>query len=146
MKYLIRNFSVLLFFLAVFTSHSFAQKTEPWNPDQLISTEDLAYRIDQEEELHLFSIGPDNIIKGSVDIGPGEEKKSIEKLRKALENIPQEEEVILYCGCCPFAQCPNIRPAFELLKTLGYEKPRLLDIPQNIKVDWLDMDYPINDE
>jgi len=142
-----KNIFIISFILLnIFSHDSYGQSNEPWNTNQLIKTEDLAYRISHNEDLLIFSIGPDNIIKGSYDIGPGEEEENLRGLKKVLENVPKEKEVILYCGCCPFAQCPNIRPAFAVLKEMGFEKPRLLDIPQNIKVDWLDMNYPINDE
>src|SRR5690625_6236983 len=76
----------------------------------------------EDNTLRIFSIGPDNIIKGSVDIGPGEEKESLSKLKASLKDVPTTETVIIYCGCCPFAQCPNIRPAFQLLKDLRSEE------------------------
>jgi hypothetical protein len=50
--------------------------------------------------------------------------------------------VIIYCGCCPFDKCPNIRPAFAALKEMGFKNARLLDLPKNIKADWLDKNYP----
>jgi hypothetical protein len=52
--------------------------------------------------------------------------------------------VVIYCGCCPFRNCPNIRPAFNLLKEKGYTKPRLLNLKQNLKVDWTDYGYPMD--
>lgn len=142
-----KKFLLLLFLCPLFSLVSTAQEQEPWTPEELISTKTLADKINQEDNtLKIFSIGFDNIIKGSVDIGPGGEEENLNKLKESLKDIPKTETVIIYCGCCPFAQCPNIRPAFQLLKDLGYENPRLVDIPSNIKVDWLDKNYPVNED
>lgn len=124
-----------------------AQQKEPWKDSQLVRTADLAARIGKgtDEKLHIISIGPDAVIKGSVDIGPTREAENMAKLKTFLKAVPKDEEVIIYCGCCPFSRCPNIRPAFSLLDELGYVNAKLLDIPKNIKADWLDKDYPVNE-
>lgn len=145
MRHLIFLFTALL---TVSGSGIYAQQqTEPWSDDQLLSTEALASRIehDEAEDLVILTIGPDAIIKGSVDIGPTMEAENVRKLQTYLNDLPKDKEVVIYCGCCPFDRCPNIRPAFEVLNEMGFENARLLDIPRNIKVDWLDKDYPIND-
>lgn len=145
MRYLIFLFIALL---TVPGSVSYAQQqNEPWSDKQLLATETLASSIEQgkTEDLLILTIGPDAIIKGSVDIGPAMEKENVEKLRAYLNDLPKDKEVVIYCGCCPFDRCPNIRPAFKLLNELGFKNAKLLDIPRNIKVDWLDKDYPIND-
>ena len=123
------------------------QQTEPWSDKQLLTTEALASRIEQgkAEDLLILSVGPDAIIKGSIDIGPTVEKENVEKLQAYLKDVPKNKEVVIYCGCCPFDRCPNIRPAFRVLNDMGFKKGKLLDIPQNIKVDWLDKDYPISE-
>ncbi|GAA4434063.1 hypothetical protein GCM10023091_08480 [Ravibacter arvi] len=124
------------------------QKKEPWKPGQLMATKVLADRISNRQtgDMLIVSIGPDNPIRGSVDIGPGKEKENIAALKSLLEKTPRDKEVVIYCGCCPFDKCPNIRPAFQVLNELGFKQAKLLDIPKNIKVDWLDKNYPVNEE
>jgi hypothetical protein len=39
--------------------------------------------------LLIISVGPEAIIKGSVDIGPTHEPENLEKLRNYLKNIPK---------------------------------------------------------
>jgi hypothetical protein len=34
--------------------------------------------------------------------------------------------VVIYCGCCPLDKCPNVRPAFTLLKTMGFTNLHVL--------------------
>lgn len=145
MRYLVFLFAALL---VMPSSGIYAQQqVEPWNYKQLVATETLAARIDKGDtkDLLILSIGPDAVIKGSVDIGPTSEKENISKLRNLLKDVPKDKEVVIYCGCCPFVRCPNIRPAFLVLQDMGFKNGKLLDIPQNIKVDWLDKDYATND-
>jgi hypothetical protein len=54
--------------------------------------------------------------------------------------------VVIYCGCCPFAKCPNVRPAFSTLLGMGFKNPRLLNLSHNLKADWIDKGYPLEDQ
>ena len=92
----------------------------------------------------VINIGPDAVIKKSFNVGAAKDAKNLEALKQYLKKIPKDKEVVLYCGCCPFDKCPNIRPAFKLLIDLGYKNAKLLNIPKNIKIDWIDKGYPIN--
>lgn len=120
--------------------------TDPWNVNQLMSTKTLANRITQNQMKNtvVINIGPDAIIKNSYNAGAGKEEKNIEKLQNYLKNISKDKEVIIYCGCCPFNVCPNIRPAFKAVTNAGFKNVKLLNIPKNIKVDWIDKGYPMN--
>lgn len=139
------NFKFLLIAFFMLTIFSFGQQTEPWKENQLMKTNELASRISlsQTENLLIVSIGPDAVIKGSVDMGPAQNKSNLDNLRKYLEGVSRDKEVVIYCGCCPFSRCPNIRPAFSLLIEMGFKDPKLVDIPQNIRVDWLSKKYPV---
>ena len=121
-------------------------KTEPWTNAELKPTQELADQINgsSKQKPLIINIGPQAVIKGSVDVGPGEEKENVKKLEKLLAKQDKNQEVVLYCGCCPFAKCPNIRPAFTALKAQGFTKARLLNIPKNIKTDWIDKGYPVS--
>lgn len=121
-------------------------KTEPWMANQLMPPAELANIINDKNAPPpiLFSIGPGAIIKGSVDIGPAHEKGNITKLRDALSKLPQNANIVIYCGCCPFEHCPNIRPAFELLKEMKFTNQKLLNLQTNIKTDWIDKGYPVS--
>lgn len=140
----IKTFLMTMIFLNGFLN---AQQSEPWNENQLMKTENLASRISlaQTDNLLILSVGPDALIKGSVDMGAARDAENIEKMRRYLEDVPRDKEVVIYCGCCPFSRCPNIRPAFSLLNEMGFKNPKLLDIPQNIRVDWLTKNYPVQE-
>ncbi|SKC05046.1 hypothetical protein SAMN05660293_03818 [Dyadobacter psychrophilus] len=138
---------LLIFSLALLGFASQAQtKAEPWTESQLMQTKELADIINnpKAEKPLIINIGPQAVIKGSVDVGPGKEKDNIKKLEKMLSKENKNREVVLYCGCCPFDKCPNIRPAFSLIKEKGFAKAKLLDVPKNIKTNWIDPGYPVN--
>ncbi|RTL52048.1 MAG: rhodanese-like domain-containing protein [Sphingobacteriales bacterium] len=140
----------IFLFVAMLTFSNWAsaqQKQEPWAKSQLMETATLASRItnNKTKDLLILSVGPDAIIKGSVDIGPANNQENIKKLNSYLKNVSKDKKIVIYCGCCPFDKCPNIRPAFNTLKEMGFKNAKLLNLPKNIKADWLDKDYPTND-
>lgn len=140
-------FSIFVILLA-FTSVLKAQTAkEIWNANQLMETKTLADLIQNNKVKNtlILSIGPDAVIKGSQNMGPANEPQNLEKFKVYLKNVKKDKQVVIYCGCCPFDRCPNIRPAFKVLKEMGFKNAKLLNIPQNIKTDWLDKDYPSED-
>jgi len=42
-------------------------------------------------------------------------------------------------------QCPNIRPALELMRQMGFTRVRALYLPDNFKADWIDQGYPVEE-
>jgi hypothetical protein len=123
---------------------SSAQTKEPWNNSQLMEPAALASKIDnhQTNDMLILCVGPDALIKGSVNIGMTHEPDNIGKLKAYLKNVKKDAEIVIYCGCCPIQKCPNVRPAFTALNEMGFKNARLLNLPKNIKVDWLDHNYP----
>ena len=121
------------------------QQSEPWTEKQLMSPSELAKIVsDSASKMpYIFSIGPSAGIPYSVAIGPGKEMENIDKFRKELSKIPKEAPIVIYCGCCPFAPCPNIRPAFALLNEMKFTNHKLLNLSQNFKTDWIDKGYPV---
>lgn len=119
---------------------------EPWNEKDLMNPEILANMLLDEtlNPKYVLSIGFENVIKNSVDLGPANNPAKLDELRSYLAKLPKDAEIILYCGCCPFKDCPNIRPAMRLAKEMNFENAKLLDIENNIRVDWIDHGYPIN--
>ena len=121
-------------------------QTEPWRPDQLMAPKDLATIINSATEVKplIISVGPAGLIKGAVEIGATKEKENLNKLKKLLAEEKKDRDVVIYCGCCPFQNCPNIRPAFSLLNSMKFTKHKLLDMPHNLKADWINYGYPMN--
>lgn len=120
-------------------------RSEPWLPAQLMDPSELADKISGTgtNKPLIISIGPAATIKTSVGVGPGSEAENRVKLAELVRNEPKNREIVIYCGCCPFAKCPNVRPAFTQLNELGFKKHRLLNLAKNLKTDWIDEGYPV---
>jgi thiosulfate/3-mercaptopyruvate sulfurtransferase len=128
-----------------FTASIPLRSEDPWKPDQLLSPGELAKVINDPlaKKPIIFCIGPGALIKGSIDMGPARDSSNLNKLRRQLSRLPKDAWVVIYCGCCPFEHCPNIRPAFSLLNEMKFTHPQLLNLEHNIKVDWMEKGYPV---
>ena len=132
-------------FITVMVFSSCAQKAEPWKDNQLMQPADLAKMINEGKGIpYIYCIGPGALIKGSIDIGPGQDKDNIKKLKEQLSKLPKNANIVIYCGCCPFEHCPNIRPAFALLNEMKFTNHKLLNLQTNIKTDWISNGYPVS--
>jgi hypothetical protein len=141
-----RKFILITLILVWSSWHVFSQSADPWTSKDLIEPEILAGMLNNPKAAKpvILNIGPLANIKGAIQIGSTASKANLDKMAKALATVPKDKMVVIYCGCCPFRNCPNIRPAFNLLKEKGYTKPRLLNLKQNLKVDWTDYGYPMD--
>lgn len=143
---------IILFFVVTTSGFSFGMisspgNSDPWTPQQLLAPADLAKVLNNPKlpQPIVFSIGMQAIIKGSIDIGPVVMPENLNLLRQKLNKLPKNAQVVVYCGCCPFSRCPNVGPAMQLLKDLQFTNYKLLNLPDNIKVDWIDKNYPISE-
>ena len=120
-------------------------QSDPWTEKQLMPPAELAKLLSDPaaKKPIVFSIGPSASIPGSIDIGQGREKENIEKFKQQLSKLSKDAGIVIYCGCCPFKNCPNIRPAFNLLTEMKFTNYKLLDLSQNFKTDWIDKGYPV---
>ena len=118
----------------------------PWKPNQLLTPADLATTINNKDASQpvIYSIGPSAYIKGSIDIGNTKEKENLDKFKEQVSKLPKNAAIVIYCGCCPFEHCPNIRPAFNLLTKMNFTNYKLLNLEHNIKIDWINKGYPRN--
>jgi thiosulfate/3-mercaptopyruvate sulfurtransferase len=136
----------LLLALSILSISFIVVQDEPWNPFQLMEPKVLADIITDptQKQPLVISIGPAGLIKGAIEAHPARDKENLEKLRTKLSAEPKDRQMVIYCGCCPFKDCPNIRPAFTLLNQMGFKNHKLLNITQNLKVNWIDKGYPMN--
>ncbi len=142
-----KSFKFFLFTLLVLsTAACNAQKPITWTPDQLLQPADLASNIKANTNIPvILSVGPGAVIPNSVDIGMVNDEKNLEKLKTELSHLSKDTNVVIYCGCCPFERCPNIRPALELLKAMHFTNYHLLNLATNIKTDWISKGYPVTE-
>jgi thiosulfate/3-mercaptopyruvate sulfurtransferase len=82
-------------------------------------------------------------IPGSEYIGPASSERGLQQLRKRVESLPRNRSIVLYCGCCPWSHCPNVKPADDALQALGFTRVKILYIANNFGADWVDKGYPV---
>ncbi len=82
-------------------------------------------------------------IPGSEYIGPASSPDAVRKLHKRVEVLPHTQPIVLYCGCCPWSECPNIEPASKELAAMGFKNVKLLYIAHNFGEDWVGKNYPV---
>lgn len=117
----------------------------PWTDSQLMEPATLAAEIKAEEAEKpvILNIGAVEDIKGAIHIGAVSNADNIAKLKSTVAGIAKNKVIVIYCGCCPFAKCPNIRPAFSELQKLGYSNVKLLNLPVNLNTNWTAKGYPL---
>jgi thiosulfate/3-mercaptopyruvate sulfurtransferase len=82
-------------------------------------------------------------IPGSEFVGPGASPEGLQLLRKKVESLPRTQPIVVYCGCCPWNDCPNMNPVYAELRILGFKDVKLLYIANNFGKDWVDRGYPV---
>jgi rhodanese-related sulfurtransferase len=82
-------------------------------------------------------------IPGSEYVGPASTDNGLQQLRKRVASLPRTKIIILYCGCCPWSHCPNVKPADDALRTLGFTNVKILYIAENFGTNWVDQGYPV---
>jgi rhodanese-related sulfurtransferase len=98
----------------------------------------------------IFHVGPNMLyrgkhIPGSVYAGPASRPEGLELLKQAAGKLARDREVILYCGCCPWSNCPNVKPAIQLLKDMGFTRVKAMFVETNFAKDWIDKGYPVEE-
>jgi thiosulfate/3-mercaptopyruvate sulfurtransferase len=149
MKTKILTFLLFAFTTSMLVSNPFSSQgqNDPWTPQQLLAPADLAKVLNNPKSPQpiIYSIGMQAIIKNSIDIGPTMRTENLNVLKQKLSKLSKNSQIVIYCGCCPFSRCPNIRPPMELLKSMQFTNYKLLNLPENIKVDWIDLGYPMSE-
>ncbi|PYP87010.1 MAG: rhodanese-like domain-containing protein [Candidatus Angelobacter sp. Gp1-AA117] len=97
----------------------------------------------------VFYVGPvilynQGHIRGAELMGPAARPEGIEKLKERTASLSHDQQVVIYCGCCPYDHCPNIRPAYQELQKMGFSKVRVLYLPTSFGTDWADKGYPVD--
>ena len=81
-------------------------------------------------------------IPGSEYIGAGSTEAGLQQLRKRVDALPRTKFIVLYCGCCPWSHCPNVKPSLDALLAMGFTRVKVLYIANNFGTDWVDKGYP----
>jgi len=120
-------------------------KNVVWTPNDLVEPADLAATINKNGTNLpvIFNIGAVEDIKGAVHVGAANNPDNLKKLHQLAERLPKNKPAIIYCGCCPFGKCPNVAPAFLDLKKQGLTQVKVLNLPVNLKTNWISKGYPL---
>jgi len=145
-----RLISVLILGLFAGVNAKGADNTYPWNPSDLVPPAQLNNQLAavKQGKIVLIHVGFAVMyrmghIPGSQYAGPAAKPDGLAALKKLVANVPRNHQIIIYCGCCPWADCPNIRPAFRVLKEMGFSNLKILDIPDRLSNDWTAKGYAI---
>jgi hypothetical protein len=135
---------------ALATESSPNSDSDPWTESDLIETQELAYVLADPdvEKPRLVYIGFPFLYKagripGALYFGPGGKSEGLARLRDWARSLPPGQPVVMYCGCCPWGDCPNIRPAFKALREAGLKRLKLLYLPESFLRDWIEKGYPV---
>ena len=82
-------------------------------------------------------------IPGSEYLGPTSETDALARLEQRVATTPRSTAIIIYCGCCPWERCPNVKPAYRALHDLGFTNLKVLFITKDFGTDWADHGYPV---
>lgn len=82
-------------------------------------------------------------IPGSEYVGAASSDIGLRQLGKRVDSLPRNKFIVIYCGCCPWTHCPNVKPAYDLLQGLGFTNVKVLYIANNFGGDWVDKGYPV---
>jgi len=127
---------------------SAADEPDPWTASDLIQPSTLATRLSSgEPKPTILYVGfpilyRSTHIAGAQLAGPASKPDGLERLKQIAGKLPRDQELIIYCGCCPWDRCPNVRPAFRQLHEMGFTRLKLVTIPTNLSTDWITKGYP----
>ncbi|HVN93169.1 MAG TPA: rhodanese-like domain-containing protein [Terracidiphilus sp.] len=82
-------------------------------------------------------------IPGSEYAGPGSQPDGTAQLRGRVASLPHSTFIVLYCGCCPWNRCPNVGPAYQLLREMGFTRVKVLYLANNFGADWVNKGLPV---
>ena len=142
--------AILLFISSVFSTplargaDSTDMKT--LQPAELVSI--LAAKNSKPAKPLLFQVGSHMLyvqahVPGSEYIGQGNTPEGLQHLGKRVSSLPKGTFIVLYCGCCPWSHCPNVNPAYDALKQLGFTNVKVLYLSTNFGADWVDKGYSV---
>jgi len=144
-------FALLVSSVPVTTASGNEQKSaDPWPSSQTLQPTQLAKMLTDK-----YSSVPTIVFVGFRSLyvgghvpnasfhGTASSEQGLAELQSWAATLPRSTDLAIYCGCCPFDKCPNIRPAYTALSGMGFKKLRMLVMPTSFAVDWADKGYPV---
>ena len=99
-------------------------------------------------KIAVFYVGPEMLfskgrVPGAKQLPALDSDEGPRALREALARVPPETEIVVYCGCCPVRNCPNVRPASAAIRALKRANAHVLDLPTRFSTDWSDKGFAV---
>ncbi len=82
-------------------------------------------------------------IPGAEYAGAAGSDAGLQALQERVKGIERDKFIVLYCGCCPWNKCPNIRSAYRQLQGLGFTRVNVLYIATDFGTNWVGKGYPV---
>lgn len=130
-------------------NNTMVKSSDPWTANDLIQPGELAKELSSKksDKPLIIQVGfsflyNQNHIPGAKYLGPASNQSGLTSLKNGVKDLNKNQKIVLYCGCCPWSDCPNIHPAFKTMKDLGFKNVKLLYIPDTFVKDWIDKGYP----
>jgi rhodanese-related sulfurtransferase len=158
---LVRNVGTVAVLAVLFAAHTQIHSQSGWGapPPESASSIPTAQLLQPEELNHLLhasgadkplvlQVGSHMLfaqahIAGSEYAGAGSQAEGLKQLQDRVAPLPRKSFIVLYCGCFPWSRCPNVGPAFKLLRDLGFTNVKVLYLANNLGSDWVDKGYPV---
>ena len=121
---------------------------DPWSPGDLMQPKELAALLATKTKPVMFQVGIIHLYKmghipGSKYAGPASAAEGLDALKKQAQGLSRNSQIVCYCGCCPWGDCPNTRPAYQTLHEMGFKKIKMLYLPNSFGQDWSSKSYPV---
>jgi rhodanese-related sulfurtransferase len=125
--------------------------TDPWTNAQVLHAPELVRELGNAKganDLTIIYVGFRTLfegghIPGASFHGTASKEEGLLELKKWIATLPRSASLVIYCGCCPFDRCPNIRPAYTALHDMGFTHVRVLVLPTSFAADWVEKGYPM---
>lgn len=140
-------FTLVLPAFSVATPDAAQKNLQPGSP-VIMQAQELVQALKKPAKPLVFYVGPEMFyqqghIPGAEFVGPAERPEGLKKLHARAASLPHNTPIVIYCGCCPWSHCPNIHPAYNELKKLGFTHLRVLYLQTSFGTDWAEKGYPV---
>ncbi|MGH9698106.1 MAG: rhodanese-like domain-containing protein [Candidatus Acidiferrales bacterium] len=125
--------------------------SDPWTSSETVQPAELANDLKNGKESEkpvVVCVGFHTLyegahVSGAIFHGPASTPAGLDDLKLWARSEPRSANIVIYCGCCPLSHCPNIRPAFNALHSMGFTHLRVLLLPQDFASDWVAKGYAV---
>jgi hypothetical protein len=123
------------------------ESSTAWHQSELIEPSALSKALDSSDPPYVLCVADavayrTRHLPKAIFAGPAGKPEGIDLLKAAASAFSKDDNIVIYCGCCPLNKCPNVRPAFTALKDLGFTHVRVLEVMTNMQTDWYGRGYP----